>query len=331
MSTKRQIRIRVSTAVKRDLKDLEQSNLRSCTITGYRSCNNRILKHFEDKLLKDLTTADLEHFSNNVLRNATHSGGKNYSTKTIRETLVRFEQIIRKHRTRGEIRNDPFGINFKIDEGAKPKKTVPYTAEEIQAVKNVADGSGIVEAAECMADTGLRGSELIALTGDNVDTRNATLSVKKSIVRGECNPPKTAYSERTIAVTNDSMNQITQQLKGTSKVCDISLRQGAEQPKLLRERFIFSNPDTGEGWKDIKELSRAIQPFFDKAGVPFRGLSPLRHTFATEMRKSGFNYSEIAEILGHTSEVITKSIYVFQDGIVRGRDSAKARNDKPLY
>ncbi|MEZ9386308.1 hypothetical protein BCU13_001115 [Vibrio lentus] len=49
------------------------------------------------------------------------------------------------------------------------------------------------------------------------------------------------------------------------------------------------------------------------------------------MRKSGFDYSEIAEVLGHTSEVITKSIYAFQDGIVRGRDSAKARNDKPLY
>ena len=331
MSTKRQIRIHLSTAVKRDIKKLKTSNKRKSTMDGYVSCNNRILNCFEDKLLKDITAADIDKFANDSLRKSKHSRGTGYSDKTIRETLVRLEQIIDGYRRGGEIRNNPFGIKVKLEKGSKSEKTVPYQPEEIQAVKAMADGSGIVEALDLMADTGLRGSEVIALTEDNVDTRNATLSVKKSVVRGECNPPKTSYSERTIAVTNDSMSQITQQLKGVSKVCDISLRQGADQPRQLQERFIFFNPQTGEGWKDIKELSRAIQPFFDKAGVPFRGLSPLRHTFATEMRKSGFDYSEIAEVLGHTSEVITKSIYAFQDGIVRGRDSAKARNDKPLY
>ncbi|CAK2437378.1 Site-specific recombinase XerD [Vibrio crassostreae] len=331
MSTKRQIRIHLSTAVKRDIKKLKASNRRKSTMDGYVSCNNRILNCFEDKLLKDITAADIDKFANESLRKAKHSKGAGYSDKTIRETLVRLEQIIDSYRRSGEIRNNPFDIKIKLEKGSNAEKTVPYSSQEIQAVKNVADGSGIVEALDCMAETGLRGSELIALTEDNFDIRNTTLSVKKSVVRGECNPPKTLYSERTIAVTTDSMNQITQQLKAASKVCDINLRQGADQPRHLQERFIFFNPETGEGWKDIKELSRAIQPFFHKAGVPFRGLSILRHTFATEMRKRGFDYSEIAEVLGHTSEVITKSIYAFQDGIVRGQNSTKVRNENPLY
>tara|TARA_Y100000588_G_scaffold124900_1_gene136817 strand:- start:579 stop:1574 length:996 start_codon:yes stop_codon:yes gene_type:complete len=331
MSTKRQIRIHLSTAVKRDIKKLKASNKRKSTMDGYVSCNNRILNCFEDKLLKDITAADIDKFANESLRKTKHSKGTGYSDKTIRETLVRLEQIIDSYRRSGEIRNNPFDIKIKLEKGSNPEKTVPYKSEEIQAVKAVADGSGIVEALDCMAENGLRGSELIALTEDNVDTRNATLSVKKSVVRGECNPPKTKYSDRTIAVTNNSINQIMQQLNGVSKVCDITLRQGADQPIQLQERFIFFNPTTGEGWKDIKELSRAVQPFFEKAGVPFRGLSPLRHTFATEMRKNGVDYSEIAEVLGHTSEVITKSIYAFQDDIVRGRNSVKARNEKPLY
>ncbi|ELR8704205.1 tyrosine-type recombinase/integrase [Vibrio vulnificus] len=339
MSKKRQIRIHLSTAVKRDTKELNQSKLRKCTIAGYKSCNNRILNHFEDKLVKDITADDIDKFANVALREAEHSKGKSYSDKTIRETVVRLEQIVEKHRRKGDIRNDPFAVKVKIHKGVGAEKTPPYTPAEIRALKEEADGSGIVEAIECMAETGLRGSELIALTHRNADISNSTLMVEKSITLGECNLPKTKYSARTLAITNSSRAYISEQLsavsKGvdscTSEICDITFRQGASTSKQLQDHFIFHNPNNGKNWKDIKELGRAAKPYFERAGVKFRGLSPLRHTFATEMRKRGFSYADIAEILGHTSEVITKSIYVFQSEIVRGQQTIAERNEVPLY
>jgi integrase len=87
--------------------------------------------------------------------------------------------------------------------------------------------------------------------------------------------------------------------------------------KNIRGRVIPMRPDLAELLKDFKGFSlsfRAIQYHHGKAReavkMPTLRFHDLRHTFASLLIKEGFDLSTVSGILGHSSDRLTRRIYV---------------------
>ncbi len=128
--------------------------------------------------------------------------------------------------------------------------------------------------------TGLRISELVNLTWNDVDLDNSIISVRGS---------KTDAGVRTIPITPD--------LKVELK------KMGGK-----REGFVFK---TKLGTQFKNNLLKRFKERLDKAGIDREGLNihSLRHTFATILASSNAHPKHIQALLGHKSAITSLDIY----------------------
>ncbi|MFC1848365.1 tyrosine-type recombinase/integrase [Chloroflexota bacterium] len=154
--------------------------------------------------------------------------------------------------------------------------------------------------------TGLRRSELLALSWKNVDLDFATLAVTETIHQlksGELvfNPPKSNRGKRSVAL---------------SPSLAIMLREHKAKQTAFRERLgvkshdndlVFSNLDGAPLQPDI--ITRKFRRVAHSVGLPKLRFHDLRHTHATLMLQQGINVKVISERLGHSSIAITLDTY----------------------
>ena len=149
--------------------------------------------------------------------------------------------------------------------------------------------------------TGIRIGELCGLKWKDIDFRNKTLSINKTVQRiknTEKNSllktklivdiPKTEHSIRTIPLP-DFLIPILDSFKTNN------------------ENFIFTNSLTP---KDPRAFEKYFSSVLEKCQIRNLNFHALRHTFATRAREAGIDIKVLSEILGHSSYHITQEIYV---------------------
>lgn len=145
--------------------------------------------------------------------------------------------------------------------------------------------------------TGLRLGEILALTWDDLDMKNKTISVNKQVQRIgselKVTTPKTASSIRTIALCDECFNQL------------ILLRSRQRFDKKL----IFPSPITG-GLRDPLSVTRKLHRMQKRAVVPQIRFHDLRHSFATLSLEQGMDIKTISHMLGHTDAGFTMNTYM---------------------
>jgi integrase len=143
-----------------------------------------------------------------------------------------------------------------------------------------------------LAETGLRISELVALTWRDVDLGAQRLNVRRRVYRGRVAPPKSRYGRRSVPLSHDLARALW------------SARRGAPDADP-----VF--PSTTGGRLDPGNLhARVFKPAARAAGVPWAGFHTLRHTCATELFRHGLNAKQVQVWLGHHSPAFTMSVYV---------------------
>lgn len=153
--------------------------------------------------------------------------------------------------------------------------------------------------------TGLRGGEVCALTWDNIDFDNKTLTVSKTLINKgkgifETGSPKTESSFRTIAIGNT----LIEILKNHKIYQD-------NNKKRYKEYYTDSNfictKENGElvTTDSLKYLSRVVNY---ELQIDFNFHS-LRHTHATMLLEGGANIKDIQERLGHSKLSTTMDTY----------------------
>jgi len=130
----------------------------------------------------------------------------------------------------------------------------------------------------------MRPNELAALRWENIGFLNETIQVKKGIVRGKEDLPKTKAAQRLIPMAP----AVVQTLVALQKRAGVVSHKG----------YVFRHK-SGEPLDD--HVDRIWARALRRAGIRHRKSYNLRHTFATNCIIAGLPLPYIAKILGHTT------------------------------
>lgn len=147
--------------------------------------------------------------------------------------------------------------------------------------------------------TGLRIGELCALQWKDIDLKNRTITIRKTVQRIKCfggksktklviTAPKSASSMRVIPIP-DFLVAMLEKFKDSADKYVLSGKYSPVEPRTVQYRFAA---------------------VLKKANLPSVHFHSLRHAFATSCVSIGFDVKTLSEILGHSSVEITLNRYV---------------------
>lgn len=189
----------------------------------------------------------------------------------------------------------------------KPRKEkIALTKEELNTFLTLAKDDArpvLYTAWHTLAYTGLRRGELLGLEWSDVDFKNKTISVSKTLVtingKLSTQSPKTKRSARTISL-DDSTVQILKDWK-------------LEQKKLFFKYGVKSKniviTNTKGGYFDFAHFRDELRYFLGKHKLKQFSVHSLRHTHASLLFEAGIEPKTISDRLGHSNIQTTLDMY----------------------
>ncbi|HGU6173228.1 TPA: tyrosine-type recombinase/integrase [Escherichia coli] len=183
----------------------------------------------------------------------------------------------------------------------KQKEIKVLTKEQQEKFLKVLEEDRLGAAFLTLLMTGIRRSELLALTWEDIDFQKKTITITKGLVYTKekglvVEEPKTEKSKRTIPIPNMLLQYLRRhQIK--------MLEEGnyaKDKPVFCSQNGTYINP---------RNLNRKYYELCKKAEIEDVNLHALRHTFATMLLEAGVNLKVVQELLGHTRISTTADIY----------------------
>ena len=161
----------------------------------------------------------------------------------------------------------------------------PFTLEEAEAILGYLKNEPVFHNYfELAFFSGMRTSELIALTWQDIDFQRQCVRVNKASVAGKLKSTKT-HSYRDIELNSRTLEALRRQWQRTG----------------LASGYVFINPKTGSPFENDKVPWRPWQHAIKIAGVRYRKPYNTRHTFATLNLMAGANPMWVARQMGHST------------------------------
>lgn len=143
--------------------------------------------------------------------------------------------------------------------------------------------------------SGLRKGELIALLWSDLDIKQSSISITKTMSRREgkveVSPPKTKNSIRRIVISEQAVELLQE-----------------EHNRHPQNPYMFPSPVTGTMY-DPDAIGRIHKKLLKEAGLEDCRFHDLRHTFATLALQNGVDIKTLSGILGHSSSGFTLDTY----------------------
>jgi integrase len=236
------------------------------TAREYRQCADSLVEGIGDKELRNLTRADVRKWI----------AESPLSKKRLDNILIPLRGALAQAVDDGILTKNPLhGFKFKRTGNAR-RDIDPFTPEEVEALGQVSNLWTF------WAWTGLRSGEVIGLQWGDVASDGASITVRRAVRLGREKSPKTEAGKRTLQLLYPAREALP------------SERLGAPDGP------VFRNPNTGSGWHEAKALARAFRKACGEAGVRYRYVYQLRHSFASRALSSGENVLWVAKYMGHT-------------------------------
>jgi integrase len=259
---------------------------RPSTLRDYRqTAKNMLLPGFgESTPIEDITTADVDAYRAGLVKEG------RLSARSINKSLVLLHGVFRLAVRRHGLRTNPVAAAERQPEHRTGDfRVLDPSSVAVLASKaeNAQDGALYTVA----AFTGLRLGELLALRWRDVDFSKRIVHVRRSIVLGHEDSPK-SHKVRSVPL----IDQAARALEGLSR----------------REHFTSDDDhvfvdDVGNFLSDDR-LRRRFKTALEDAGLPPMRLHDLRHTFGT-LAVQVFPLSDVQVFMGH-ADIATTMIYV---------------------
>lgn len=255
--------------------------------------------YFPSKLkLVDVTTFRLARFVDWLADE--DEQGKRLSDSTIANIVIPLRAALTTANREGLIRHNPSqGLALPhredIEEGEDEGEIKVFSREQLAAVLAMAPESYKL-LFEVLATTGLRISEGMALQRLHfqIDGSTPEVCVRRALVRGRVEPPKTKYGRREVRLPDSLVNRLRAHF--------------AEQPDQDSTALVFTNR-SGNVLEYGNLLRRHLKPIVEEVNAPWAGFHTFRHTFASLHLSRGTNLLQLSRALGHHSAAFTLSRY----------------------
>jgi integrase len=244
----------------------------------YRTDRSRIqrfqqfIQHKGIQKLEGITSIVVEEFKSLVLQNS--------SATTFNHYLVLIKGMLNKAVAWKHIRENPLK-DFRKLKVTNARQVRFFTSEEVSAILDKTDPF-MKKVIKILLYTGMRRSELVYLTWDDIDFRNKLITVQSKPEEGF--HPK-SHRPRSIPI-HPHLEQL---------LLDVP----------QRGRYVFDNgKDRPVYCKDY--YTKRFEKILKAADVKNANLHTLRHTFASNLVMNGVDLRTVQELLGHSTIRVTE-------------------------
>jgi integrase len=270
--------------------DRRRPTLKSSTWGGYNKIiNGHLIPAFGARMLADLTRTEIKTWAAKLT-----AGNKAIAniTSVLRAALQEaFEDEL--------IESNPLAgwVYRKTEPPRESDEVDPFTAEEQAAILAALDGQGrnLIQFALW---TGLRTSELVALTWADVDWRRGVIQIRRAQTQAARHTgpetTKTRSGLREVKILPPALEALTLQKPWT----------------WLKGEEVFQNPRTRERWAGDQPIRKTLWTHaLKRADVRYRNPYQTRHTYASMMLSAGEHPLWVAQQMGHADWGMIRRIY----------------------
>ncbi|HJF29614.1 MAG TPA: site-specific integrase [Ligilactobacillus saerimneri] len=286
---------------KRWYETYKQASLADNTRLKYASTLEVINKYFKDKMLKDIRRSDYQQFINWY--------GSNHAMESVKKVHGHIRSCIGYAIDDDLISKDFTNRVQLVANKARERKPEYLTTSELTTFKDaVVSRLGGQSVSPYMIltaiYTGMRKSEIQALTWSDIDFMHGTISITKSWddMRKKVKPTKNASSNRTIPVNRELLDKL------------IDLR--ANHSVMVFQNILGEIPTSNA-------LNKMIDKTLASVGINknYFTFHSLRHVHVAYLIGQGVDIYAISKRLGHSNVTTTLNTYSYLI------DEYKAKND----
>tara|TARA_R110002094_G_scaffold1923_4_gene8118 strand:- start:29554 stop:30372 length:819 start_codon:yes stop_codon:yes gene_type:complete len=157
--------------------------------------------------------------------------------------------------------------------------------------------------------TGMRTSEMLALTWNDIDWNRGAVKVSKTRIRGQLNHQTKTNRAREVFLNDKAKEALYEAKKLTY--------QFGEQ--------VFRSPRTNEAWLTDKPPRVIFTAALKALGIRHRRTYNTRHTYATQCLMAGMNPAFVANQLGHSVIVLLTTYARWLNGEESDREMDKLK------
>lgn len=220
-----------------------------------------------------------------------------------------------------------YGVRMEYLHSNSMKNTVPpkltenkkrefYTKEQLEVFFKCLDdhivndgrtGLKLLAFFRIVAFTGLRKSEVLSLQWKDIDFKEATANIYKTLAIDESGKiiiqtPKTTTTIRKVKLDNKTLNILEQW-----KIDQLEWYEKLGIDTSRKNQFIFTNKKNNLYYPQV--ANDWLKMILDKYNLPKITVHGFRHTFASLLFQSGLQPKSAQELLGHKDIKTTMNIY----------------------
>lgn len=277
---------------------VHKTKIRHSTYLTYRSAvEKHILPAFGHLALRKLTAQDLDTFYARKMEEGLSSSRIAAIHTVIYMALqqaVRWQLIVRN-----------VSQDASLPRDTQPHERQTLTPEQAQKLLDAAKDHRLEAMLTLALATGMRRGELLALRWRDIDFKNKSLYIQRSVSRlpggHRVSEPKTASGKRRITLPPFVVEALQQH---RLRQLETKLKAG---PAWEEHDLVFCN--IYGRFLNSASLYDLFTSLVEKAGLPHMRFHDLRHSAATILLAMGVPVKVIQELLGHSSITITLNVY----------------------